>query len=333
MDLSIRLPITTPPAQRPKIVAAGIALSPYQRSDDYDSTGSRKRALWIEFDRPPDDPHDAYFARVLRNVPDPLLINSPEGVPEAGEPPLPVDPEWIRSIVHGQSDDRAGLSAMQKLSQSDSPLHYLLPLPAGVDENSPELFGFYTYEVRCGHVEGWSTAQGRFGSPLRVTGVQHPAPELLCSVGRTQAGVKVSAPFAAPVWDGRNVQPVPPRSSIWVLLYAQAEQVDAADFRNVLLGRKPALWFRKQDFGAPNFAGLSRFAGLNAAAPFGTATFSAAEIESALRALTFRADAPLSVLAVELLPEVQELPDPLGADLGSQRILRTSPLIPVPAIC
>jgi hypothetical protein len=72
---------------------------------------------------------------------------------------------------------------------------------------------------------------------------------------------------------------------------------------------------------------------LNAAAPFGTATFSAAEIESALRALTFRADAPLSVLAVELLPEVQELPDPLGADLGSQRILRTSPLIPVPAIC
>jgi hypothetical protein len=326
LDLPIRLPITTPPSQKPKIVGAGIALSSYDRSPDYHSSEPRKRALWIEFDRPPADPNDAYFARVLRNVPDPLLSREEFGVPEAGEPPLPVDPEWIRSVVHGQSDDKAGLSAMQLLSPSDSPLHYLLPLPAGVDENSAELFGFYTYEIRCGHLEGWSTAQGRFGAPLRVTGVQHPAPELACAVGRTQAGVTVSAQFASAAWDGRNLQAIPPRTSMWVLLYAQAEQVDSTDFRNVLLARKPARWNRN---GGNDFGGSS----IGAPSQSGTATFSDAEIRSALRALTFRNDAPISVVAIELLPETEERPDPVGADLGSQRILRTSPLTPVPAIC
>jgi len=330
LDLAIRLPITTPPVQRPKIVSVGIALSPYQRSDDYHSSEPRKKALWIEFDQAPNDPHDAYFARVLRNVPDPLLANQIEGVPETGEPPLPVDPEWIRSVIHGQSDDRAGLSAMQPLPSSESPVHYLLPLPAGVDENSPELFGFYTYEFRCGHLEGWSTAQGRYGVPLRVTGVQHPAPELSCAVGRTQAGVTASALFATAIWDGRNIQAIPPRTSLWVLLYAQAKQVDSADFRNVLLARKLARWVRKGDFGRNEFTGS---ASASAAGPCGTATFSDAEIRAALQALTFRNDAPISVLAVELLPEVEERPDPVGADLGSQRILRTSPLTAVPAIC
>jgi hypothetical protein len=41
----------------------------------------------------------------------------------------------------------------------------------------------------------------------------------------------------------------------------------------------------------------------------------------------------LSVLAVELLPEVNRAPDPLGADLGSTRMLRTSRLVPVPPVC
>jgi hypothetical protein len=41
----------------------------------------------------------------------------------------------------------------------------------------------------------------------------------------------------------------------------------------------------------------------------------------------------LSALAVELLPEIESKPDPLGADLGRVRILRTSPLIPVPEVC
>jgi hypothetical protein len=53
----------------------------------------------------------------------------------------------------------------------------------------------------------------------------------------------------------------------------------------------------------------------------------------------------LSVLAVELLPFGVAVPrdgprpvasaigDPLGADLGSRRILRTSPLTALPDIC
>ena len=36
---------------------------------------------------------------------------------------------------------------------------------------------------------------------------------------------------------------------------------------------------------------------------------------------------------IELLPQDIPPADPLGADLGGQRILRTSALTPVPAIC
>jgi hypothetical protein len=56
-------------------------------------------------------------------------------------------------------------------------------------------------------------------------------------------------------------------------------------------------------------------------------------MQSALQALAFEKSAALSVVAVELFPQDIEPQDPLGADLGSQRILRTSPLEPVPVIC
>jgi hypothetical protein len=116
-----------------------------------------------------------------------------------------------------------------------------------------------------------------------------------------------------PVLDGRPLQPIFPRSEIWVLLYAQAEQVDGAGPRNVLLSRKPAL------VGKPH--------------EFGEALFAATEIRAALEALVFEDSAPLSVLAVELFPQDAEPPDPLGADLGTKRILRTSALTAVPAVC
>jgi hypothetical protein len=105
------------------------------------------------------------------------------------------------------------------------------------------------------------------------------------------------------------------------LLYAQAEQVDGADRRNVLLLRKPARWDRVGYDQSP------------ASYSFGIATFGAAEVTLALETLGFADTAPLSVLAVELLPNGVSLADPLGAQLGTQRILRTSPLVPVPAIC
>jgi hypothetical protein len=41
----------------------------------------------------------------------------------------------------------------------------------------------------------------------------------------------------------------------------------------------------------------------------------------------------VSVLAVEILPGTQPVSDPLGANLGSERILRTSPLVPVGYLC
>lgn len=322
LTLKIRLPVTTAPAQRPQIVSAGIAMSAYIRSTDYSSTEPRRRALWLEFDRPPDDQvHDRYFARMLRNAPDHLLSAFGESLPEIAEPPLAVDPEWIRVIVQDQADDQAGLAAMQELTPSDSPVHFAVPLPPGLTEESSALFGFFTYELRVGHKTEWTTAQGRFGPPLRVTGVQHPAPALSCAVVRNRQGITVSAPFAVPILNGRSVQADKPRSQIWVQLYAQAEQVDGQDRRNVLLGRKPAPWTG------------GGFSGGGKTEAFGTATFADAEIRLTLEALAFADDAQLSVLAVELLPNGTTVVDPLGVDLGAQRILRTSPLTPVPAIC
>ena len=52
-----------------------------------------------------------------------------------------------------------------------------------------------------------------------------------------------------------------------------------------------------------------------------------------LKAKGFGLKAPLSVLAVELLPQSGFCAKPLQADLGNQRILRTSALIPVPQMC
>jgi hypothetical protein len=210
---------------------------------------------------------------------------------------------------------------MQPMIASDSPLHWALPLPPGLDENAPDLFGFFTYELRVGHYDMWSTAQGRFGPPLRVAGVQHPPPPLPCTVLRNTQGIMVSAPFALPVLDGQPIQPLPPHSKIWVLLYAQAEQIDGADKRNVLLGRKSAPWSRRT------------FEKSRASNAYGDASFADAEVQLSLRALGFAETAPLSVLAIELLPQDLPLSDPLGADLGGQRILRTSALTPVPVIC
>ncbi|MCW3097917.1 MAG: hypothetical protein JWL77_3535 [Chthonomonadaceae bacterium] len=322
LTLSVELPITTPPSQVPKLVSAGIALSNYVRSANYASTDSRRRALWLEFDRPPDNPRDGFFGRILAYAPDPVLSEFIGDPDETAEPPLPIDPELIRTIIPGQSDDGAGLTAMDALIASDSPVHFLLPLPPGIPSDAPELFGFYTYEFRTGHAQGWSTAQGRFGTPLRVTGVQHPAPPLTCMAVHTQVGISASAPFATPVQNGRSVRRFPPATEIYVMLYAQVHQSDGADFRNVLLGRKPAR-FKESRL---NFRSTPD-------AFYGNATWSTSEVRLLLASLTLDADTPLSCLAVETLPGGNPFPDPLGAGLGNERLLRTSPLIPIPEIC
>jgi hypothetical protein len=47
VTVSVELPMTTKPAQVPKLVSASIALSTYVRSTDYSSTDQRRRALWL----------------------------------------------------------------------------------------------------------------------------------------------------------------------------------------------------------------------------------------------------------------------------------------------
>jgi hypothetical protein len=332
LTLGIELPIAVPPTQVPKLVSAGIALSPYVRTEDYSLTQPRQRILWFEFEDPVANPKDAYFARVVSYAPDPMLTRL-EPIPPEVEPvkpspesPLPIDPELIRVIRPNQSDDRAGLNAMQRLVPSEpitpsaTTRHFMIPLPDGIFPDSRELFGFFTYELRVGHSEGWSTAQGRYGTPLKVTGVQHPAPLLTCKVGRRPAGITVSAPHATPIFEGRNLLPLFPATRIWVLLYAQVTQVDGSDRRNILLGQKPTRIFRQSDFQEEIDL-------------FGVANWDQREVEQSLNTFALKKDSSLSVLAVELLPENKEFKDPLGENLGQVRIIRTSPLTPVPSIC
>jgi hypothetical protein len=331
-ELDATLPIAAAPGQMPVLVSAGFALTPYRPSADYSSTEPRSRALWLEFDGPPLDPQDGYFARVLAYGVDPLLSGFYATEVEPQEPPLGVDPEPIRVISPGASTDPAGLDAMTPLIPSDlSNKHYMVPLPPGMSQDSPELFGFWTYELRVGHYLDphthepvWSTAQARFGRPLRVTGVQHPAPQLRCQAVRTvdSGGQKVivaSAPLATPVLNGSVMFDEVPASRLWMLLYTQVLQADGAGYRNLLIGRRPAEW-RKQGH-VPN--------------PIGVATFLEDDVSSALASCTLPANSSLSVLAVELLPgpEGSHGADPLGATLGRHRILRTSPLVKVADTC
>jgi len=336
----IRLPVTTPPSQQAKLVSAGIALSPYIALGRYASSAPRRRMLWIELAEPPRDPGDRYFARVLARAPDPLLQSpgppSNPAPPLAPEPDLPIDPEPLRRVTASGADDNAGLDAMQPLiASTTSAVHWGLPLPPGIGEDSPELLGLWTYEFRVGHGAGrWSTAQGRFGPPLRVAGVQHPAPSLPCAAAYRvdvemppaggQAGgaggeavIEATAPLATQASKG---QP----TSVWFMLYAQAELMDGSrQRRNVLLLRRHADAYVSMEKRAPLAGG------------FGVAWFPRKDVRGALADLGFASNAPLSVLAVELLqePGEAEQTDPLGYGLGSVRILRSSPLVEVKSRC
>jgi hypothetical protein len=378
LELHLDLPVTTPPAQVPQIVSAGLALSAYTRNETYSTTEARQRFLWIELAEPPLDPHDAIFLRTLAYAPDPLLSDDRfETFVPPEESSLPIDPELIRIISPGMADDHAGLDAMTRLMPSDdSPTHFLVPLPPGLTVDSSELFGMFTYELRVGHADIWSTAQGRFGRPLRSTGVQHPAPTLFCTVQRTVDELTVEGPFATAVYHGKNITADPPRTQLWALLYAQVRQADGADWRNILLDdRQLRLRRRLRAPQRGDVLTLSAFSG-----PFenrdararGATAWRQAEIEQLLAGLGLPVDAPLSVLAVEMMPTLAALrvrptsqyaespgrvdladaamaarsggattmtdpyeaqPRPLSDELGHHRILRTSPLVQSPPVC
>jgi hypothetical protein len=392
---NIMVPITSNPQQTPQLVSAGIAESPYIAAADYSSTTQRQRALWLEFDQPPQDPNDSYFIRVMNYGPDPLLISNPSDLVSAQDTPIPLDPEPIRTITPDSVNDDAGLSAMtQLIASGSSNVHFLVPLPGSVSPSDLQLFGFWTYELRCGHLQ-WSTAQGRFGRSFRVAGVQHPCPPLTANVeriytvpstgGPSQPCISVTADLAQTVLNGRSLtSPEAPQTQIWFLLYAQLRRADGHAYRNLLLSKlEGVLPSPATTFGPP--PGIQQQQSIPV-----SAAFSQALIDDILAVLRLPANTPLSVLAVELfnseslviresgisseiagaLPEdadaslptgsptqtatpvemaagssastqtapllrqnAQVINDPLGQELGSQRILRVSPLTPVRAVC
>jgi len=361
----LQLPVTTAPAQVLKVVAAGIALSPYQHNSDYSETAVRQRYLWLEFSEPVQDPNDTCFARVLTYAPDPLLsFPAPDQVlVRQDDPPLGIDPELIRVITKDHGNDNAGIDAMQPMTAETanpeqpliklSPVHYLLPLPPGLHSESGELFGFFVYELRVGHTERiWSTAQGRFGHPTRVNGVQHPSPPLKCLVDRTPAGISVTVQYAVALFGGRNVASKPPKTEIWCMLYAQTKQADATQERNILLAEAKAQYVESKQWNIGSF--LTKRSALplqsansvdiNLDAPAtGVVGWSESEIQNTLSQFNLVRTTGVSVLAVEMMPRYDQYitfgdaPDtsvrPLSQQLGRYRILRTSPLVAAPEIC
>ena len=112
---------------------------------------------------------------------------------------------------------------------------------------------------------------------------------------------------------------------MWLLLYAQVQQLDGKGWRNILLRRTRA-------FGAPQGA---QFAYGETLTEYALARFDMDTTWAALAGLGLDRGTPLSVLAVELLPGGGAIhyDDPLGAHLGMVRILRSSPLVAVPPAC
>ena len=351
--LALRLPVTTAPAQVPRIVSAGIAQSPYVRNETYSASQVRKRFLWIEFAEAIKDPQDTYFARVLAVAPDQLLSNNtPQLLAAPEEPALAVDPEPMRVITDGATNDLAGLPAMQPMQPStSSDRHYLLPLPPGLHADSDEMFGFFTYEFRVGHFRApatdamvWTTGIARYGRPLRTTGIQHPPPALTCMPNRDDNRLWVTAPYAAAVHEGKNVTAEPPRTQLWALLYAQVQQADGQDYRNILLDDRELDW-RVQVEPKPNTNPFERYTDkelriLQAAArkafkfeihagaaannlklvttekkknkdatKYGTAIWTQNEIIQLLGGLGLPLGSSLSVLVVEVLPQVTNIFD------------------------
>jgi hypothetical protein len=187
--IDIDLPYAVGPAEIPRIVSAGIAHSQPSPSNDYASLDAPAKALWLEFEHAlpvwTEEPNLGfkYFARVLGYGPDPLITPQTWLSPfDRREPAIPLDDEEIRVIRPTQLGDEAGYAAMQEMvpenprTSPSSTKRWLLPLPPGLADDAAELLGFWTYELRIGFGRGmWTTAQARFGRPMRVVGVQHPS--------------------------------------------------------------------------------------------------------------------------------------------------------------
>jgi hypothetical protein len=283
----------------------------------------------VEFEEPVANPEDDYFVFVKAYAPDSLLLQNKEPVddPKENIPYLPE--EWMRVITEGQPDDKAGLNAWQRLipAKADpegSPVrHFMIPLPPGLNASSDELFGFFVCEFCVGHSRVWSTAQARFGRPIRVTGIQHPAPQLTCLVERRTDSITLTAPYANPIYNGVSLMPFTPQTEIWGVLYVQVMQADGQAFRNILLSQKRMTPPKRSTDKTPD-GSLKKY---------GLCGWSQAEVKLMLLNLGLPEESPLSAMAIELMPNFERSATPLSTELGSTRIYRTSPLEPVMEIC
>lgn len=370
----VHLPITIIPHQVPKLVSAGIALSPYIADEEkYASTEMRQRFLWLEMEAPPADPNDTYFVRVLANAPDPLLCRMNEELLsyEPTDPPLGINAEKIRVISPGMDNDYAGMGAMQEMIAEDGSdgktRYYMVPLPPGLHADSDELFGFFSYEIRLGHKkESWSTAQARYGRPLRVNGVQHPAPSLSCNAfrrkyevwsGRSARGVLQNERELVREGNGGLTLERPGRK---LLRQVNNEIVITAPFAVAVLNGKnvsarppqTSLWYMlytqvKQADGRtyrnllidsnlmpyvplkPDKTGIGR-GRTEEGTLFGTAVLKMKAVEAQLLALGLPANSSLSVLCVEMFPLDNtwqfEQGERLHASAESERAKLSNPL-------
>jgi hypothetical protein len=339
-NLVNELPIIAAPSQVPEIVSVGLALSPAGSEEQlfnnqYAVTSEQRKYLWVEFAEPVENPDDTYFARLLAYAPDPALAEYNIDVQkEMDEPAINLESEIIRIVRPLQVKDKAGLDAMQILGGATADVdpedkgirHFLLPIPDGLNNDSPELFGFFTYEFRVGHTDKkWSTAQGRYGRPLRITGVQHPAPGLRVSTLRQPDTIDVSAVFAQSFFKGNNCTPIFPRTNIYALLYAQVLQADGKQYRNILIDQ---ISLRKTSRNTISDK------------PVGLTSFAIKEVRKKLRMKGMDINAPLSVLAIEIMPDGRHFGN-RGVDvqvngfidLENIRILRTSRLYKIADSC
>lgn len=332
-DLTNTLPITDPPAQVPEIVSVGLALSAADSdeqlfSNQYSATSEQIKYLWVEFAEPVENTDDAYFVRLLAYAPDPAIADYQVDVQkEMDEPAINLDPEIIRIIRPNQVQDNAGHDSMQPLIGATADVnperkgirHFLLPVPQRLYADSPELFGFFTYEFRVGHTK-WSLEQAFPGRPLRITGVQHPAPRLRLSTLRQPETIEVSASFAESFFKGSNCTPVFPRTNIYALLYAQVLQADGKQYRNILIDQvslqKP-----------PRNSNIDK--------PVGLTSWNLKDIRTKLLRKGMDVNAPLSILAIEIMPDSRQNDFQVNSfiDLENVRILRTSRLYKISDSC
>jgi len=191
----------------------------------------------------------------------------------------------------------------------------------------------------------WSTAQARYGRPLRVSGVQFPPPPLKVNVERytsqilpiePRSQIVAVANLAQTVYNGVSfTNATNPQTEMWFLLYAQVPRVDGQARRNILYPEKV--------LGIPPDK-----AAVNPGQIQVIGWFQQSKIEIWLTSLQLPKTTPTSVLAVELFNgEVNVIPpntsprrqkdavqsDPLGSELGTRRILRVSPLTAVRVAC